>query len=266
MRTPSGRGALAVLPVFVVAAAYVVLVELHRAAPFPAFDVYIYFLPNKLHAAYAAWHGGKGLLWNPYQACGEPFFANPAMGLLYPPHLLFLVLDPNTAVHAVLVVNMVIGALGMLALARATGLGASAPGRGASAAVGAALAFELGDGMTELTTWSPMHSGPWAWVPWALFCCERLLRAPSRGAVVGLASVLALGLLPGWVLIVALTYQLIGMRLLWELVTRRSERRWRSAVAVVAGLVLAPALVAVQLLPAAELARESQRLAFDYAD
>src|SRR5206468_4875008 len=129
---PSGRRALAIL-VFAVAAAYVVLVELHRPALFPAFDVYIYFIPNKLHAVYSMWHGGKGLLWNPYQACGEPFFANPAMGLLYPPHLLFLVLEPNAAVHAVLIVNLVIGALGMLLLARASGLGALAALTGALA-------------------------------------------------------------------------------------------------------------------------------------
>src|SRR5204862_3346559 len=180
MSAPFGRRAAAASLLFVLAAAYVVLVALHRPAPFPAFDVYIYFIPNKLHAVYSVWHGGKGLLWNPYQACGEPFFANPAIGLLYPPHLLFLVLEPNAAVHAVLIVNLVVGALGMLLLARASGLGALA-------ALTGALAFELGDGMMQLTGWSPMHSGPWAWVPWALFFCERLLRAPTRGGVIGLA-------------------------------------------------------------------------------
>src|SRR5206468_5156933 len=119
---PSGRRALAIL-VFAVAAAYVVLVELHRPALFPAFDVYIYFIPNKLHAVYSLWHRGKGLLWNPYQACGEPFFANPAMGLLYPPHLIFLVLDPNLALHVVLILNMVVGALGMFLLGVELGFG-----------------------------------------------------------------------------------------------------------------------------------------------
>ena len=89
----------------------------------PAFDVYVYFLPNKLHAVRSLLAGGGGLLWNPYQSCGEPFFANTAMGLLYPPHLLFLALEANTAVHVVLILNMVIGAAGMLLFCREIGLG-----------------------------------------------------------------------------------------------------------------------------------------------
>jgi tetratricopeptide (TPR) repeat protein len=79
--------------------------------------------------------------------------------------------------------------------------------------------------------------------------------------VVGLAVVLTLGLLPGWVLIAALTYQLIALRVLWALVTTPRERPWRAVGAVVVGLALAPLLAAVQLLPAAELARESYRVA-----
>jgi hypothetical protein len=49
-----------------------------------------------------------------------------------------------------------------------------------------------------------MQNGPWAWLPWALLFCELLLRAPTD-ATVGLAVVLTLELLPGWVLITALT-------------------------------------------------------------
>jgi hypothetical protein len=245
--------------VFLTAAAYFVLVELHRAVPLPNFDLYLYFIPNKLHAVQSLWHGGKGLLWNPYQACGEPFFANPAMGLLYPPHLLFLVLDPNVAVHVVLIINMVLGAVGMLLLGRELGFGWVG-------ALGGALTFQLGDAMSTLTGWSPMDNGPWAWVPWALLCCERVLRAPSRRTVALLAAVLGLSLLPGWVLISALTYQLIVLRLGWELVTRWSERPWRPVGAVVAGLALAAALAAVQIVPAAELARDSKRLAVTQRD
>lgn len=256
------RPALAVLgaaAVFLAAAVYFVVVELHRPAPTPALDVYIYFLPNKLHAVYSAWHGGRGLLWNPYQSCGEPFFANTAMGLLYPLHLLFLVLEPNRALHVVLIANMVIGATGMLLLLRQLGLGWIA-------AVGGALVFELGDPMSQLTGWSPMQSGPWAWLPWALLLCERLLRAPSGRRIAALAVVLTLELLPGWVLITALTYQLIALRLLWEVITVRSRHSWRPVAAVVAGLALAPCLAAVQLLPAAELAHESFRVAVEASE
>ncbi len=240
------------------AAAYLVLVELHRGVR-PSYDLYAYFMPNALHAARSFWEGGKGLLWNPFQSCGGPFFANGVTGLLYPPYLLFLVLEANTAVHAVLIINMLVGAVGMFLLARQLGLGQIA-------ALGGALAFELGAPMSEFTGWSPMTNGPWAWLPWALLFCERLLRSPSRGGVVGLAAVLALQLLPGAVLIAALTFQLIALRVAWEIVTRSAERPWGSALAVAAGLALAPLLVAIQLLPNIEFARESIRVAGSAAD
>src|SRR5262245_28856284 len=240
---------------FLGAALYFVLVELHRPG-IPAFDVYIYFIPNKVHAALSFWDGGKGMLWNPFQGCGEPFFGNPSMGMLYPPNLLFFVLEPNLAVHVVLIFNMVLGAAGMLLLLRELGLGWVA-------AVGGALAFELGDPMAQLTGWSPMHSGPWTWLPWALMVCERLLRQPTRLGAVALGAVLALALAPGWVLIPSLTYQLIALRVGWELLTRPAARSWRVLCAIAAGLALAPLLVAAQIVPAAELAGESYRVAVE---
>src|SRR5262249_41973403 len=118
----------------------------------------------------------------------------------------------------------------------------------------------------QLTGWSPTHNGPWTWLPWTLLFCERLLRAPRRRDIAGLAVTLALEVLPGWVLIAALTYQLIALRLGWELVTRRAHPPWRSLGSIVAGLLLGPLLVAVQLVPAAELAHESVRVALGLAN
>ena len=250
---------LAALSVLVAAALYFVLVELHRPSATAALDVYIYYLPNKMHALSSLWDGGKGLLWNRYQSCGVPFFANPAMGLLYPPHLVFLFLEPNLAVHVVLIINMVIGGIGMLLLARELGLGWAA-------ALAGALVFELGDPMAQLTGWSPMQNGPWAWLPWALLLCERLLRAPTARRGAALAVVLALELAPGWVLITALTYQLIVLRVVWELLTTPARRPWRSAAAIGVALAFAPGLLAVQLLPAAEFAAQSSRVVMEASE
>jgi hypothetical protein len=238
----ANRYAIAAGLLFVAAALYFVLIELHRPAATPALDVYVYFLPNKLHAVYSALRGGGGLLWNPYQSCGEPFFANTAMGLLYPPHLLFLVLDPNVALHVVLILNMILGAVGMCLLARQVGLGWAA-------AIGAALVLELGDPMSHLTGWSPMQNGPWAWAPWALFLCERLLRLSRRR--VAARPMLTLELLPGWVLITALTW-VIALRRVgsWPPCARRRPARCRRGLGLPS-----PRVAAVQLLPAAELAR-----------
>ena len=243
---------LAALFIGVGVSVYVVAVLLHRPSVV-ALDVYAQHLPMMVYAADAVRHGGAGLLWNPFQGCGVPFLGYIQAGLLYPPYLLYLVLEPNLAVHVVLALNMVIGALGMRQLAREMGLGGAA-------ALGAMIAFELGDPMVQLTSWSPTHSGPWARVPWAMFFCERLLRRPSRRAVAGLAVVLALQVLPGFVLIAALTWQLIALRVAWELlIIRRAARPWTSMLAIGSGMLLAVMLIALQLLPAVEIARESLR-------
>ena len=230
---------------------YVVAVVLHRASVV-ALDIYAQHLPMMHYAADAVRHGGAGLLWNPFQGCGVPFLGYIVAGLLYPPYLLYLVLEENLALHVILAINMVIGAVGMRLLALEFGLGGAA-------ALGAMIAFELGDPMVQLTSWSPTHSGPWPWVPWALFFCERLLRAPSRRAVAGLAAVLAVQVLPGFVLIAALTWQLIALRVVWEVLTRPRARPWGPVLAIAAAMMLAAMLAAVQLAPAAEVARESFR-------
>jgi hypothetical protein len=67
------------------AALYVVAFRLgERGGGVPAFDVYGYFYPNILYALRGLATGG-GLLWNPDQNCGQPFFAISSVGLLYPP-------------------------------------------------------------------------------------------------------------------------------------------------------------------------------------
>jgi hypothetical protein len=240
------------------AAVYFVLVEQHRGTN-PQWDNYAQFLPYAIHAVRALGNDGKGLLWNPFNECGVPFFANGVAGLLYPPHLLFLAFEPNVAVHLVLIVDMVLGGLGMLLLARYWGLGWPA-------AIGGALALEIGDPMAQFVGWNPMITGTFAWAPWALLACERLLRRPSRGGVVCLAVVLAIQLLPGLVVMNALTYHLLAFRIAWEFLGRWPERPWRPVIAVAAGMVLAPLLVAVQMLPYVEFAQESIRIVIPVAE
>src|SRR5215467_13035165 len=122
---------------------------------YPAHDLYAYFYPKALYALAALRDGGRGLLWNPYQNCGQPFLALPQTGLWYPVYLLFLVLRPEAALRAVLTAHLVIGGLGAYALGRELGVRPIA-------ALAGALAFEMGNAMIALTISAPMHAAPFA--------------------------------------------------------------------------------------------------------
>ena len=236
-------------------AAYIIAFELgpsRWAISLPAHDVYAYFYPNMLYALQSLQRGGRGLLWNPFQNCGQPFFANSQTGLLYPANALFLVLGPDAALRGVLLVNLLVAGISTYLLCREIGAGPLA-------ACAGALAFELGNSTLDLTVWGPTMAGPYVWLPAGMLFCERILRAPSARNAAGLGVVFALAVLPGYVQPVFLAYQLIGLRVLWALASRRVARPAAALLTLGAGLALPFLLSAVQLVPAAEVARESVR-------
>src|SRR5262245_20023488 len=65
------------------------------------YDIYQYYLPNMLYLLQRLAAGGSGLLWNPFQNCGEPAFGISSTGMLYPANLLFLAMQPDHALRAV---------------------------------------------------------------------------------------------------------------------------------------------------------------------
>jgi hypothetical protein len=122
-----------------------------------------------------------------------------------------------------------------------------------------AVAFELGNAMTDMTVWVPIISGAYAWMPAALLFCERLLRAPTRRDAVAFGIALALACLAGFPQIVLYTCQLIALRVLWGLASRRVARPVAAVGAIGSGLLLAPLLAAIQLFPTIEVMRASVR-------
>jgi hypothetical protein len=113
--------------------------------------------------------------------------------------------------------------------------------------------------MRQLAAWAPMQLASYTWMPVALWCTERLIRAPTPRRAVVLAAVLALQLLPGFPQLVLLTYQLIALRVAWAVVCAETPRRPALVLAATGALLLAPLLVGVQLLPSMEVWRESVR-------
>jgi hypothetical protein len=217
----------------------------------PVNDVYAWVYPTAVHA-WRAIREGDGLLWNPYQDCGQPFFAISQTGLLYPVNFLFFILDREPALLASVFLHLGVAGAGTFLLCRA--LGAGAP-----AALCAALTFQLAGSTVQLATWTPIHIGTYSWLPVALWRTEHLVRHPTFRQSVLLALVLTLQLLPGFPQIVFFTYQLIAARIAWSLLTREAHRPAALLAWTGLALVLPLFLAAVQLLPSMEVARESVR-------
>jgi len=250
-RASAGLCAAAVVAAAVSYALAVIRPGAEQGAGIAAFDIYAYFYPNARYALESL-QRGTGLLWNPYQNCGQPFFAFSVTGLLYPVNLVFALLPREPALLASMITNLTIGGVGAWWLGREMGLSAAA-------ALAGALAFELGGSALMLASWSPMHIGAYVWLPAALACLERLLRVPSARRAALLGVVLAVQLLPGFPQISFFTYQVIALRVGWELLTVPASRRLATLGLVGLGLGLAPLLVAVQLWPSLEVARDSIR-------
>lgn len=218
----------------------------------PSYDLYAAHYPNVVYALRSL-HEGHGLLWNPLQNCGQPFVPSTLLGLFYPLHLVFLAVDVDTGFLLLAALHLAIGGIGTYLLARHYGV------RPAAAFCGAA-AFQLSGSVITLTTWLPSSIlGIYVWIPFAFLFCERILAAPTVGGAVALGVVLTLQLLAAYPQLLVFTYQLLALRVLWELATTRVVRPFRVLAALGLGMALPAALGAIQLLPMAEFARESLR-------
>src|ERR1043166_791946 len=209
-RVSGGGGDRGPIVVLLVTGAYFAFgllgVRAARGLGVPANDFYAMFYPTIVHARESLL--GGGLLWNPYQACGEPFLADGQVALFYPVNLVFFVLDREAAVQTSVLLNLMVAGVGTFFLVRAIGLGVSA-------ALAAAIAFQLGGLTVHLASWSPLHIGTYVWMPVAMWAAERLVQTPGfrRGAVLGI--VLTLQLLAGFLPVLFLTCQLVVLRVLW---------------------------------------------------
>lgn len=214
-------------------------------------DTYTYFYPGIRYALRALAAGGEGLFWNPLQNCGQPAFANPQFNFLYPPFAVFAVADLERGVAFLVGLHLAVAGLGMLWLCRVLGLGWLA-------ALSGAAAFTASGAVQVMLSWQPTVFAPYLLLPLLAAVVERGLQAGRWRWGVLLGVLLGLQLLAGYPQITAFTYQLILLRLSWQmLVVGRSGLR---GVAVVgAGLALAPLLVAVKLLPGVAFARASIR-------
>jgi len=220
---PGTRLALAAAP-----GVFVALAALLGWAP-TGQDLPSYFVPLR-HRTAEVLSGSRSASWNPDVGCGEPFFANPQSGLLYPPVWPAAFLPPRVAVGveagfhlAVLAVGCALlarrlGAVGWLDLVAGWGVVAAGPVLGAAGVL---------NNLDSL-----------AWMPWVWW-------AALGGGVPATAGFLALAYL-------AAEPQLAAIAGVVALTLAPSRR-------TAAALVLAAGIVAVQALPFAAWVRGGDR-------
>ncbi len=209
------------------------------------------------HFAVEAWRTGEAPLWNPLVGNGAPLAANLQTGAFYPLNALYLFLPTEIAMGYTAALHVILAGLFMFAFTRSIGL------RPLPALI-AAIAFQLnGFLIARLGFLSITAALPWmaAW----LWRVERAIQSSCLRDALWLALVIGLGLLAGHAQIA-----LYGLLLLaaYALYRGSSARQWRSVLVACLGGLLGISLAAIQLLPAAELARESQRaggLDYDFA-
>jgi hypothetical protein len=238
--------------------AAVALVALAALAPPTVFegpDWLALHLPNKLYSAEAL-RGGRLPLWNPYVSLGRPFLADIETAVLYPPNVLYLVLDPSTALLLLTLAHYVLGLAGALALGRALGMTRWAAWLVAACFLWAApLVTRLSAGLIP-------YAQAICYLPLLMLLALRLQDAFSARRLAALAAALAFQLLCGHPQIAWVTWLGLGALLAGRALPP-GGRPLRIAIAGLGGLALALlaalALTGPMLLPFLELVSQGNR-------
>jgi hypothetical protein len=241
-----------------VAGAAVVLTALACFTPpavFEAQDWLLLHLPGKAYAVDAL-AGGRLPLWNPHVGLGRPFLADIEMAVLYPPNLLYLPVDPATALVALVLAHFALGLAGLLGLGRALGfprwVGWLISGCFLSSAPVVA----------RLSAGQVPYVQATCYLPLLVLLALRLQDGFSAVRLAGLATALGLQLLCGHPQIAWVSWLGLGAFLLGRALPP-TDRPLRSAAAGIGGFGLALlaglGLSAAMLLPFLELVGQGNR-------
>jgi hypothetical protein len=193
-----------------------------------------------------------GLLWDPLLNGGQPLLANPNRFLLYPSRLLYPVLEPLAALNWEITLHLLLGGLGAAFLSRRLGVGAAG-------GTVAGVAYSIGGLSISLTN----HLGrllAYHWLPWIVLAAYAAFgeqESNTRRWRVALPVLLALQWLTGAAELAAMAaLMVVTGAMAW---TSNDHRRAPVVMWVLALLVLAIGLAAVQILPSAEMVLRSER-------
>lgn len=222
--------------------------------PFPL-DFLSYFVPMTDWVALRL-RAGELPLWNPHACSGMPLLATLQTGVFHPSTWLAIWLPTAKALPLAMWLETVLAAQLAALLFRAWG-----HGHAACLAGGLLFAF----GCVLGTSFWPPALATLVWLPAILLCIEKLIQGWRWRWWLGLALATALQFLAGFTQYAIFTWYLAlpyaSVRLFAETAAR--HLRARDAAGRLAGLlaavVLATGLAAVQLLPTLELVAETHR-------
>lgn len=215
-------------------------------------DTLLYYAPQYA-AVGAAWREGQLPLWNAYQLCGHPWLATLQGGVLYPGHLLYVLLPTHTGMAVSSLVHLMIVAAGIAWLARRLELA------GWAALVAGCLYSTNGPLPLQASVPNLLEAG--AWLTPGAVAVHGIVRSRNPGWVGLLAFSLAASLLAGYPQFSVYACYTWGALLVILLANERSSPRdWLApcgwfALAIGTGALLA----SPQLLASFELTAESTR-------
>jgi hypothetical protein len=196
---------------------------------------------------------GRFPLWNPYNGAGAPLLANYQSALLYPPHVLYWLFSGPQMMGWLGMLHLISAGVGMWLLTGRLHLPTFA--RGIST-----LAYPLSSTLVARFGTLPMMDVA-AWLPWLIWAVDALIDGATVARGLALTGVLAMQLLAGHAQWTFYSLLLASGYAVWRIVAERKPRK--ELVRILIGGVIAGALAigiaGAQLLPTAELQRESQR-------
>ncbi|MBP7686308.1 MAG: YfhO family protein [Thermoflexales bacterium] len=216
------------------------------------------------------WRAGQLPLWNSFVGSGAPLAANLQTGAFYPGNFLYLILPTEYALGYTALLHVILAGWFMYAYLRTLKLSTFA-------AVLGALAFQLNGfliarlGFMSITVTLPWLAA-WLWRTEKLMVREQ--GAGSKEAM-WLAVVIGLGVLAGHAQTAVYGLIFVSAYFVWRVIyphpnpppsksalPGEGTPRRRVAVSLISfalAVIIGLGLAAIQLLPAAELTRESQR-------
>jgi len=218
-------------------------------------DLATHHLPWRLWTA-DQWLSGNLPLWNPLSANGFPMLAEPQVGALYPPNLLFGLIDPFAALNITILTHAWLAGFGAFLFAR--NLGLTRPGAALTGTVWGASGFLV----THVVYLPMLHS--MAWLPLLMLAIDRFLQHARARTALAATACAALMVLAGHPQAAVLGALLAATYFIYRLALgypegpprhQRLARGWRLAIA----LAFSVLLVLPQIVATLELAGESER-------